>query len=58
MTIKKIEPKVLARSGVVPSEVQVDVKSRKADEDRIEALEKKLNQLLEEVASLKKSKGD
>jgi bla regulator protein blaR1 len=58
--LRKIEPKVAGKVKVVPDrEVQVRaIRVPKVEEDRIQSLEKKLNQLLEEVASLKKSKGD
>jgi hypothetical protein len=58
--VRKIEPKVAGKANIVPDrEVQVRaIRVPKAEEDRIQSLEKKLNQLLEEVASLKKSKSD
>jgi bla regulator protein blaR1 len=58
--LQKIDPKLAGKLSIVPDrEVQVRaIRVPKAEEDRIQSLEKKLNQLLEEVASLKKSKGD
>jgi hypothetical protein len=60
MRVTRVVPDVVGRVNVAPmQDVQVRaLKSPNAAEDRIQALEKKLNQLLEEVASLKKSKGD
>jgi hypothetical protein len=58
--IKKVEPKVGVGVGAAPKR-EVEVRAIKVpigDDDRLRSLEKKLNQLLEEVASLKKSKGD
>ena len=64
--VKKVDPKQVLREltigtddGMVPNhELRVFKRSadRPADEDRIQALEKKLNKLLEEVASLKKER--
>jgi bla regulator protein blaR1 len=58
--VNKNKPKVEAKLEFLPNrEVQFRaIKVPTGEEDRIQALEKKLNQLLEEVASLKKSKGD
>ncbi len=52
-TIKQDEPKVV--TGRFTAE---GVKSLKADNDRIDALEKKLDKVMQALESLKKSKGD
>ena len=54
VNILKIEPKVLA-GKLVTKELG---NASKADEDRIGALEKKLNKVIEALENLKKSKGD
>jgi bla regulator protein blaR1 len=51
LTIHRIEPNVLS-GGLAAGQ------KSKADEDRIQALEKKLNEVIETLHSLKKSKGD
>jgi bla regulator protein blaR1 len=58
--LQKIDPKLAGKLSVVPDrDIQVrTIKVPLAEGDRIQALEKKLNQLLDEVASLKKSKGE
>jgi beta-lactamase regulating signal transducer with metallopeptidase domain len=56
---KTIDPNFVGKHVVDPNHtVRYRVLTDKPEEDRIQALEKKLNQLLEEVANLKKSKGD
>jgi hypothetical protein len=59
VVVKKIEPKIAGRVQVVPhTELRVRAIEAPTTDDRLKALEKKLNQILEEVATLKKSKGD
>ena len=58
--VVKVEPRVTGKVRVVPDQ-EIEVRTIRVPdggEDRIQALEKKLNQLLEEVANLKKSKAD
>jgi beta-lactamase regulating signal transducer with metallopeptidase domain len=59
LLLKTIDPKVVGKAVPDPKQiVRYRVLGSKPEEDRIRALEKKLDQLLEEFANLKKSKGD
>jgi hypothetical protein len=59
--LKKIEPKVAGKVVNIAPKREVQVRAIKVPDgegDRIQALEKKLDQILEEFARLKKSKAD
>ncbi len=51
----RLEPKVIEG---IRARVETDAKTSKADEDRISALEKKLNKVIEALEGLKKSNND